>query len=122
MYTNKHCDLNSLSSIGRDPRGKCFYDPHSSENHGCGITAPQGSFGDEFNRHKGGIFALLIEEGAIKFWFFPRDKVPVDLGHDKPDPQCWGAPIMDLRPGNCNIGDAFKKMHVVSTPLTLQLV
>lgn len=80
---------------------------------GCGVTAPDGTFGNPFNKNGGGIWATQIEAAGIKVWHFKRSAIPADIKSDKPDPNKWGMPVMSFVPNKCDIRNAWKKMKIV---------
>lgn len=85
---------------------------------GCGVLAPEGTFGDSFNQKGGGVWATQIEADGIKIWYFARSDIPADIESDKPDPKKWGQPVMNFKPGgNCDVSRSWRKMKMVDTPL-----
>ncbi|KAF3000759.1 hypothetical protein E8E13_004693 [Curvularia kusanoi] len=80
---------------------------------GCGTQAPDGTFGDSFNKNGGGIWATQIEAEGVRVWYFPRSGLPADLESDTPNPDNWGAPVMSFVPLDCDIRSSWKKMKII---------
>jgi hypothetical protein len=120
-YAKATSTLKSTSSKDNGGAGKtrelnCAYrDKQRDSGFGCGVDAPDGTFGNSFNQHKGGIWAVQVEAEGIKAWFFPYDgNVPSDALTANPDPSTWGKPVMNFAPDHCNIKTAFQRMKIVS--------
>ncbi|KAF2641542.1 hypothetical protein P280DRAFT_426200 [Massarina eburnea CBS 473.64] len=121
MYTShKPCALEDRNKgtgtvMGRD----CWIsldgvsDSGEAAKRGCKTQAPEGTFGEEFNRKGGGVWGLQLETDGIRAWYFPRDNVPKDLATGSPDPEAWGKPVMEFGPGTCDVGAAWKKMRII---------
>jgi len=64
-------------------------------HNGCGFRAGvSGTFGDSFNNNPGGGGVYAMEwipnnQGGIKVWSFPRNKIPADILAGTPDPTGW---------------------------------
>jgi len=64
-------------------------------HNGCGFRASaSGTFGDSFNNNPGGggIYAMewiSTNQGGIKVWSFPRNKIPADILSGNPKPSTW---------------------------------
>jgi hypothetical protein len=85
---------------------------------GCGVIAPDGTFGDSFNKKGGGVWAIQIEADGIKIWYFARSDIPVDIKSDAPNPINWSQPVMNFKPGgNCDVTKSWRKMKMASFPL-----
>ncbi|KAF2198574.1 beta-1,3-1,4-glucanase [Delitschia confertaspora ATCC 74209] len=111
LHTGEGCVVDRMEGGGTASESNST--SYMTRKSGCGGTAPKGSFGDEFNKKKGGIWALQVESDAIKIWYFARNSTPRDLSGGKPDPDKWGKPDMDFRAGGCDIGKAFKKLSIM---------
>ncbi|KAH0537515.1 hypothetical protein FGG08_005690 [Glutinoglossum americanum] len=67
--------------------------PATPGNAGCGVQSDtDNSFGTNFNKKKGGVYATLWNSHGIQIWFFPRDTIPEDIAKGNPDPGSWGVP------------------------------
>jgi hypothetical protein len=94
-----------------------------SDDVGCGVDAPAGTFGSPFNQHKGGIWTLQVEAEGIKAWFFPHDgNVSSDPLGANPDPSAWGKAVMNFAPDTCNIKTAFQRMKIVNAAFRSETV
>ena len=93
MYTNPaECIMTTpQATTGEVSKTHCNYD-----SGGCGVLAPEGTFGDSFNKKGGGVWATQIEADGIKIWYFARSDIPDDIKSDAPDPKNWGLPVIDL--------------------------
>lgn len=59
------------------------------------------SFGEDFNKNKGGVYALQwIRETSLQFWFFSRDSMPADITSGNLTQ--WPAPTIYYRYGTSN--------------------
>lgn len=62
-------------------------DVYASDSQGCGIrSASKSSYGPNFNKKKGGVFALLWAKEGIKIYQWPRNKIPADVSLSFPLP------------------------------------
>ncbi|KAF2817289.1 glycoside hydrolase family 16 protein [Mytilinidion resinicola] len=114
LYTSHQCTLsvNNRRELGNHPRFNCFQTADESLP-GCGINAPPNTFGDTFNAHNGGVWALQVEAHDIRVFFFPHGRVPTDIAAGNPNPDGWGNAVLDWKPDQCDIGRAFKKLNTV---------
>lgn len=121
MYTKlTPCDMqpDTDSMTGTLRHGNCYWNvrPRRDESRGCGVTAAEGTFGDDFNARGGGVWALLLDKRGIKIWHFDRSDVPADIEKGNPNPEHWGVkPVMNFAPRNCDVKKAWQKMNIVST-------
>lgn len=89
------------------------------DDFGCAVTAPpaQGTFGEEFNRRGGGVYATELdpETDRVSIWFFPRDAIPADVAAGKPDPDRWSVPMarFDGSGGGCGVATHFRDMSII---------
>ncbi|KAJ3224122.1 hypothetical protein HDU78_011080 [Chytriomyces hyalinus] len=66
-------------------------------NNGCGTQTSKGAtFGDSFNRQRGGVYAMEWvprqsngAPGFIKVWNFARNAIPADITNGNPNPGLW---------------------------------
>lgn len=115
MYTNPaECIMTTpQAATGEVSKTHCNY-----ESGGCSVLAPEGTFGDSFNKKGGSVWATQIEADGIKIWYFARSDIPDDIKSDAPDPKNWGLPVMNFKPdGVCDVTKAWRKMKIVSSPL-----
>ncbi|KAJ7089269.1 glycoside hydrolase family 16 protein [Mycena belliarum] len=86
---------------------------------GCGFSDEStASFGPDFNKAGGGVFALQFDTTGVKTWFFQAGKVPSDIKSFAPNPSTWGAPRMDVPSLSCDPTTYFRDlMMVVDTNL-----
>ncbi|KAJ3535840.1 hypothetical protein NM208_g6967 [Fusarium decemcellulare] len=81
---------------------------------GCGNTMSAGSYGEDFNTNKGGVYATWLTKDALKLYWWPRNKIPTDIKSGKPNPSNWGTPASQFVGGsNCNVGKYFKKQTII---------
>lgn len=53
---------------------------YASDSQGCGVrSASKSSYGPNFNKKGGGVFALLWAKEGIKIYQWPRNKIPADV-------------------------------------------
>ncbi|KAF1949775.1 hypothetical protein CC80DRAFT_540051 [Byssothecium circinans] len=79
---------------------------------GCGVIAPSGTFGEEVNGKRGGVWAAQVEGEGVKMWYLPRENVPEDLKREgEVDTGTWPAPMLNFGAGDCDVKKAFRKMH-----------
>jgi len=101
LHTNAGCFMNGQWQSGRTMQGNCDVVP--TGNAGCGVQANKANtYGDNFNRNGGGVYAMERTSGSIRVWFFPRNGIPGDVLSDSPNPCNWGQPDADFPLGdNC---------------------
>jgi hypothetical protein len=122
MYTKSTpCDMqpDEENMSGNLRHGNCYWNARPKREsglfRGCGATAAEGTFGDDFNQKGGGVWAPLIDDSGVKVWHFDPDDVPGDIGQGNPNPEGWGAkPVMNFAATNCNVKAAWQKMKIVS--------
>ncbi|KAF2814434.1 uncharacterized protein BDZ99DRAFT_340877, partial [Mytilinidion resinicola] len=110
MYTGPACTMavRNAAELGTAPSFDC-----ALADGGCHITGPTGTFGDSFNSHNGGVWALQVESDGIRIWQFPRDRIPADITAGNPEPSGWGNAILDWQPASCDMETAFASMTTV---------
>lgn len=94
LHTNAGITLANATMIGEVVTTDCNV-AATSNNQGCAVIDPDSipSFGANFNKNHGGVFATEYTSEAIKIWFFPRgDSIPDDISGGTPDPSGWGIP------------------------------
>ncbi|OJD32547.1 endo-beta-glucanase [Diplodia corticola] len=75
VHTGDNCTLETprRAALG-GLEGSC------AGSEGCRVRASTAnSYGDAFNANGGGVYAMQWTSGAIKIWFFPRDRVDGEL-------------------------------------------
>ncbi|KAF2469587.1 glycoside hydrolase family 16 protein [Lindgomyces ingoldianus] len=109
MHTNQHCTIPTENP----DNGNCL-DPEGVAA-GCEVDAPDGTFGDEFNKKGGGVWALLLDNKNVKIWYFENAKIPQDLRDGNPNPTKWGKGVLDVTPkgSSCDMKKAFQKMKII---------
>ncbi|OCL08148.1 glycoside hydrolase family 16 protein [Glonium stellatum] len=113
MYTGAKCNMEvgSRQVTSINPRKNCTLSTTGAS--GCGVTNAAGTFGDEFNAHGGGVWALQLESDAVRIFFFPRAEIPADLASGNPNPAGWGNAVLDFEPSNCDIAEAWSVLEIV---------
>ncbi len=84
---------------------------------GCGMTASApNSYGTGFNDARGGVYATLLEDQAIRIWHWPRHRIPRDIAAGRPNPAAWGVPMghMTRWLGGCDVAKTFHTQTIVS--------
>ncbi|KAF2502976.1 hyaluronidase, partial [Lophium mytilinum] len=114
LYTSQHCTLavNNKHELGTSPSLDCVQNADETLP-GCGLNSPPGTFGDSFNVHNGGVWALQVEAHGIRVFFFPHGNVPSDIAAGNPNPDGWGNAVLDWKPNQCDIGKAFRRLNTV---------
>jgi hypothetical protein len=114
--------------------------PGQGENVGCSIHAPDSmsgvqmggtdnaaiplsTYGTDFNKSRGGIYATEWTEKSISVWFFPRDSPAftqhfgasqnTSTGTTSPDPSTWGPPIAHFAGTGCDFTSRFKDLKII---------
>ena len=110
LHTSDGCSIAKGDFYGKIESADCG---PSQENTGCAITS-QGanSFGTDFNKADGGVYATEWTSQGISIWFFPRAGIPTDIRSASPNPAMWGKPEAKFS-GQCNIDQYFKDMNIV---------
>lgn len=98
LHTNSNCTLMSQDCSG-----------------GCGIeNGGTPSFGDGFNGHAGGIYALEWTSDVINIFYFARSDIPADALSESPNPTGWGNPTASFVGGSgCTIDEHFSDHQIV---------
>jgi nicotinate-nucleotide pyrophosphorylase (carboxylating) len=116
--------------------------PGQGQNVGCSIQAPATlygtqtgsgvadnnevialpSYGTEFNRAGGGIYAMEWTPTSISVWFFPRNSPSFTThfgaqtaatGTTAPDPSAWGTPMAHFSGSGCDFTERFKDLSII---------
>ncbi|RAR04643.1 glycoside hydrolase family 16 protein [Stemphylium lycopersici] len=110
--------------------------PGRDKNVGCSIHVPEApsglqtgrmdnaggetslpSYGTQFNKVSGGVYAMEWTTAGISAWFFPRDS-PGFIEHfsqnyTDPDPSTWGTPIAHFSGSGCDFTERFKDLQII---------
>ncbi|KAH8900408.1 hypothetical protein GQ53DRAFT_633092, partial [Thozetella sp. PMI_491] len=119
LHTGPSCTFYPGWQSGKDHRPVCelFDKKKNTTNYGgCGATsASRFSYGTEFNRVGGGVYAVQMENQAIKVWHWPRYNIPYDIRRGHPNPASWGIPIGDLSQwhGGCDVNGTFHTQTII---------
>jgi hypothetical protein len=116
--------------------------PGQGKNVGCSIRAPDTmpglatggsgadsiaetplpSYGTEFNKAGGGIYAMDWTAESISVWFFPYNSPGftehfssknTSIGTTSPDPSAWGTPIAHFGGSGCDFGERFMDLKII---------
>ncbi|KAF2025544.1 hypothetical protein EK21DRAFT_103864 [Setomelanomma holmii] len=73
------------------------------------------SYGTNFNKANGGIYAMEWSSTSISVWFLPRDSplytsTPISTA---PDPKQWGTPLAHFAGNGCDFEAQFKDLRVI---------
>ncbi|KAF2130038.1 glycoside hydrolase family 16 protein [Dothidotthia symphoricarpi CBS 119687] len=107
------------------------------KNVGCSIKAPETtddvqksntdvgsnllpSYGTQFNKAGGGVYAMEWTESSISVWFFPRDSTAFNThfgnetsSDDTLDPSTFGTPLAHFAGNGCDFTERFKNMRII---------
>jgi len=101
LHTNPGCDMGSEDRskfTGNMVESNCA----AAGNAGCGIQTGQGTYGQSFNDHQGGVFVMEWTTSYIQAFYFPRSGIPGDIANGNPNPAGWGKPYAYFQlGGNC---------------------
>jgi hypothetical protein len=108
----------STGSDGKTLATNCSGDaPNQYSGQGCGIRGTTTAVGYDFNKQKGGVYAVeWVLDEFIRMFYFPRSKIPGDLIADAPQPDTWGLPYarFSLLPNDCP-SSHFKNNQILFT-------
>lgn len=80
----------------------------NGDNSGCGfLDTDTRSFGEDFNRQGGGVFAHQWNSQGIAVWFFSRGEIPQDIQSGNPDPSTWPTPMALWSADTCDMATHF---------------
>ncbi|KAH9967266.1 glycoside hydrolase family 16 protein [Russula dissimulans] len=123
-------------SFHAGPHSGCLIDPHpptvggakpflgrlsnpncessAKSDTGCGWSdSNPNSYGYNFNKNGGGVFALEWRTSGIKVWFFERKGIPQDILSGHLDPDSWPIPSAFLSNTECNIQKNFNAQKII---------
>lgn len=116
LHTSAGCVMKSVGALNSSKLndGNCNKEKGYE---GCGYdTADPLSYGSEFNRVGGGVYALEWTSKVIRVFFFPRHLIPADVRGESPspNPDQWGLPVAAFAGGEgCDIDQHFKDHRIV---------
>jgi hypothetical protein len=104
LHTYAGCELPSSETpslqTGSIVSTKCN---DTINNEGCVISDPsKNSFGPNFAKNGGGVFAALFDAEGVKLWFFERSQVPSDVKGGSPIPGTWSTPSANYPASSCD--------------------
>jgi len=117
LHTGPGCKISRQSDMqGTVETDNCDVKaPGQGTNQGCQIkTKDTRTYGSDFNKNGGGVYATEITSDFINIFFFPRGSLPSDISSASPDPSSWGKP-MAVFMGDCDIPTHFKDMSITFT-------
>ena len=117
LHTGPGCKISRQSDMqGTVSTDDCDVNASGqSANQGCQIkTEDTRTYGSDFNKNGGGVYATEIMDSFINIFFFPRGSLPSDISSASPDPSSWGKP-MAVFMGDCDIPTHFKDMSITFT-------
>ncbi|KAH7095121.1 concanavalin A-like lectin/glucanase domain-containing protein [Paraphoma chrysanthemicola] len=106
---------------------------NQDKNVGCSIKAPSSlsqvqigrgssqdqtslpSYGTEFNKAGGGIYAMEWTTTSISVWFFPRTSplYTSTANSTTPDPKQWGTPLAHFAGSGCDLAARFRDLRII---------
>jgi hypothetical protein len=88
-------------------------------NSGCAyLDTSSSSYGVNFQKAGGGVFAHTWNADGISIWHFPRSSIPSDITAKKPNPSQWGRPVAFYPSTNCDMASHFFD-HVLTIDTTI---
>ncbi|KAI9728408.1 MAG: hypothetical protein M1828_003808 [Chrysothrix sp. TS-e1954] len=124
LHTGPGCDIKSDSAsafTGKVLTSDCDTNaPGQDKNAGCGIQAPPNptaaSFGPEYNKQGGGLWAMEWTTSSISIWYMPPStgKIPSVLSNQAPNPEAlFGKPLARFAGAGCDYGKSFQEMNLI---------
>jgi nicotinate-nucleotide pyrophosphorylase (carboxylating) len=75
------------------------------------------SYGTQFNKAQGGVYAMEWTATGISVWFFPRDSPGFterfSFNVTVPDPASWGIPIAHFGGSGCDFSERFQDLKII---------
>ena len=76
------------------------------------------SYGTDFNKALGGVYAMEWTSTSISVWFFPRDSPAFDTHFSAdnltaPDLSTWGTPMAHFSGSGCDFTQRFKDLKII---------
>lgn len=117
LHTQGTCMIRDSSICGNVISQNC--DVAANSNEGCSISSSTAqSYGDEFNRIGGGVFATQWSINEVRIWFFPRNAIPQDIIHQVPNPDIWSLPDAQFA-GDCDLASKLGPQKLVSNSMII---
>ncbi|RYO43104.1 hypothetical protein AA0111_g71 [Alternaria arborescens] len=86
-------------------------------NTDTGGAVPLPSYGTEFNKAQGGVYAMEWSTIGISVWFFPRESHGFTENFSSnttlPDPSRWGTPIAYFSGSGCDFSERFRDLKII---------
>jgi hypothetical protein len=114
LHTSENCKMGKRRKR-KQTRTALTYDCWNATNYnsGCGVQGPADSYGEAFNSHGGGVYALELRKEGIRVWMFPRSHIPSDIAAGRPDPSSWEVAMADFPNMECDIEKHFRNQSIV---------
>lgn len=115
LHTGQGCKMNvKQKQYGHVLDNNCYN--KTNDNAGCGVRGKPETYGREFNRNGGGVYAMEYRDAGIRFWFWSRTAIPNDISSPgaSPDPSTWGKAIADFPSTECDIGSHFRNQSIIA--------
>ncbi|KAJ5972993.1 Concanavalin A-like lectin/glucanase subgroup [Penicillium vulpinum] len=112
LHTSKGCTMGvKRKESGSVANDNCYYE--ANEYSGCGVIGTESTYGPEFNKNGGGVYAMELRDAGIRVWQWVRSKIPADVTSGSPDPSTWGQAFADFPSTDCDIGSHFKNQSII---------
>ncbi|EFQ88087.1 hypothetical protein PTNB73_03064 [Pyrenophora teres f. teres] len=124
LMTTDDCDVNALGQ-GKNV-GCSIHAPTTMpgrQTGGSGGTDASGgevifpSYGTDFNKASGGVYAMEWTSTFISVWFFPRDSPTFNKyfssNNTAPDPSSWDTPMARFSGSGCDFTERFKDLKII---------
>ncbi|CRG87487.1 hypothetical protein PISL3812_04505 [Talaromyces islandicus] len=113
LHTTNGCSMKvKRKETGSVTSSNCYNGTNSNE--GCGVQGSTASYGPEFNKNGGGVYATELRDAGIRIWWFARDSIPSDITNGSPDPSTWGEATADFPSTDCSISSHFKNQSIIA--------
>jgi hypothetical protein len=97
---------------------------NQDKNVGCSIKAPQltannamATYGTDFNKAGGGVYAMEWTDSSISVWFLPRNSTAFAASASNAtqtlDPSTFGTPLAKFQGQGCDFEERFKNMRII---------
>lgn len=109
LHTGNGCTIAGSGQSGTLTANNCYQYAPNQYNSGCSSTDSRSwTFGDNFNKIGGGVFALEWTSSHIRMWFWARPVIPKDITSGTPNPSGWGTPAANFDGASCDINSHFR--------------